>query len=135
MHHTKDKGDIGALKIQADLAEKGYKILIPLSEHLPFDFVIWKNGTFKTIQAKYRKVNSRGQLEVKFSTVWADKNGCHTNPMDKTLVDIVAIYCPSQDECYYVCPEDFKKGISLRVKEPLKYQPSICFASDYTALP
>ncbi len=32
-HHTKDKGDLGVLKAQLDLFEKGYTILLPYTEH------------------------------------------------------------------------------------------------------
>jgi len=33
-HHTKEKGDLGVLKAQADIAEQGFKIFVPLSETL-----------------------------------------------------------------------------------------------------
>ena len=39
LHHTKDKGDTGLLKVMCDLSEQGFKILTPFSEHLPFDLV------------------------------------------------------------------------------------------------
>ena len=39
MHHTKDKGDLGLTKIISDLTEKEFKVLLPISEHLPFDLV------------------------------------------------------------------------------------------------
>jgi hypothetical protein len=38
-HHTKDKGDLGVLKAQLDLFEQGFAILVPLTEHCPFDLV------------------------------------------------------------------------------------------------
>ena len=36
-HHTKNKGDLGVLKAQVDLYQKGYLILLPHTEHSPFD--------------------------------------------------------------------------------------------------
>ena len=39
VHHTKEKGDLGVLKAQVDLNQQGYQILIPLTEHAPFDIV------------------------------------------------------------------------------------------------
>ena len=42
-HHTKNKGDLGVLKAQVDLHEKGYMILLPQSEHSPFDVVGYKD--------------------------------------------------------------------------------------------
>lgn len=40
-HHTKEKGDVGVAKAIADLSIKGFKILTPLTEHLPFDLVVY----------------------------------------------------------------------------------------------
>ena len=54
IHHTKNKGDLGVLKAQLDLYEKGYLTLIPNTEHSAFDLVAYKDGTFKRVQVKYR---------------------------------------------------------------------------------
>jgi hypothetical protein len=59
-HHTKHKGDLGILKAQVDLYQKGYMILNPATEHAPFDIVIYKDGMFKRVQVKYRELNSKG---------------------------------------------------------------------------
>ena len=53
MHHTKDKGDIALMKTTLDLTLKGYNIFLPVSEHLPFDFIAYKDGKCYRIQAKY----------------------------------------------------------------------------------
>ncbi|MCZ2258066.1 hypothetical protein KSU66_06130 [Sporosarcina sp. G11-34] len=45
-HHTKNKGDLGVLKAQVDLHQKGYLILNPLTEHAPFDLVVYKENNF-----------------------------------------------------------------------------------------
>ena len=45
-HHTKDKGDLGVLKAQVSLYEQGYSILLPLTEHAPFDLVAYKDNDF-----------------------------------------------------------------------------------------
>lgn len=41
MHHTKTKGYLGVLKAQVDMHQQGYQILKPLTEHAPFDLVIY----------------------------------------------------------------------------------------------
>ncbi len=53
-HPTKNKGDLGVLKAQADLCTKGYLVLIPLSEHSLFDLVAYKDRDFLRIQVKFR---------------------------------------------------------------------------------
>jgi hypothetical protein len=55
-HHTKDKGDLGVLKVMASLGSQGYLILNPLTEHAPFDIVAYKNKKFERIQVKYKSI-------------------------------------------------------------------------------
>lgn len=134
-HHTKNKGDLGVLKAKCDLFQKGYLILSPETEHAPFDLVAWKDGQFKTVQVKYRDA-SNGRLEVNFRSCWADKNGTHIVPVDKSLIDIYCIYCPQTDECYYLNPSDFGKSATLRVETPKNNQKKgINLASDYREVP
>ena len=53
LHHTKNKGDLGVLKAQLDLFEQGFTVRVPLTEHLPFDLVAYKEGEFRRVQVKY----------------------------------------------------------------------------------
>jgi hypothetical protein len=135
-HHTKDKGDLGVLKAQIDLFEQGFTILVPLTEHGPFDLVAYREGEFKRVQVKYRALDRFGKLDVKFSTCWADKNGTHTSAIDKSEVDLYCIYCPDTDECYYLHPKKFGSNASLRVKAPKNGQlKRINFAADHRRVP
>lgn len=136
MHHTKEKGDLGVLKAQIDLFEQGFTILNPLTEHAAFDLVAYKEGKFHRIQVKYRKLDSTGKLEIKFSTCWTDKHGTHTVPVNKDEVDLYCIYCPDTDECYYLAPGDFRSNVCLRVKAAKNSQKKhIRLASDYRRVP
>ena len=101
-HHTKSKGDLGVLKAQVDLLEQGYAVLLPLTEHCPFDLVAYKDGEFRRVQVKYRSVSRFGTIDVKFSTCRADRNGTHTVSIDKREVDVYCIYCPDTENCYYL---------------------------------
>ena len=135
-HHTKDKGDLGVLKAQIDLFEQGYTILVPLTEHGPFDVVAYKDGEFRRIQVKYRSVDRYGKIDIKFSTCWTDKRGTHTVPIDKQEVDLYCIYCPDTDECYYLRPNSFGSSASLRVRAPKNcQQQKVNFAADYRRAP
>ncbi len=136
MHHTKDKGDLGVLKAQADLNQQGYQILIPLTEHAPFDLVIYKSSKFRRVQVKYRSINKNGTLAIPFQTCWADRNGTHMRSIDKDEIDLFCIYCPDTDECYYIDPKDFKESVSLRVKTPKNNQSKfVKSVSDYRRVP
>jgi hypothetical protein len=134
-HHTKNKGDLGVLKAQVDLAEQGYTVLLPLTEHAPFDLAIWKNNKFKTVQVKYRSARE-GRLEVKMSTCWTDKNGIHTTPVNKNAIDLYCIYCPETGECYYFRPKDANKSMTLQIGTPKNNQEKgVNLASNFRRVP
>ena len=112
-HHTKDKGDLGVAKAHADLVTQGFVVLLPLTEHAPFDLVAYKHDRFERVQVKYRSM--RAAVSVKFSSTWSDATGFHARPIDKSQVDALGIYCPDTDECYYVRPAIHGVSVNLRV--------------------
>jgi hypothetical protein len=93
MHHTKDKGDIALMKTTLDLTLKGYNIFLPISEHLPFDFIAYKDGKCFRIQAKY---SSAGK--VNNTTYSGDKTKNYYNEDD---FDYYAVYLSEIDTCIY----------------------------------
>ncbi len=135
-HHTKNKGDLGVLKAKLDLFEQGYLILNPETEHAPFDLVIYRNGIFKRVQVKFRKLNSRNALEISFRSSHSYSKGVVNKAVDKSEIDIYAIYCPDTDQCYYFDPGEFNKTVVLRVNPPRNLQSSgIHTAEDYRKVP
>ncbi|MFN0117981.1 MAG: group I intron-associated PD-(D/E)XK endonuclease [Elusimicrobiota bacterium] len=135
-HHTKDKGDIGVLKAQADLATQGFMVLKPLTEHAEFDLVIYKDSSFKTVQVKYRSMNKNGCMPVFFRSSWSDKYGVHTKHIDKSKIDLYCLYCPETDQCYYFDPKRFRKSLNLRVKASRNNQSKkVHLASDFLEVP
>ena len=113
-HHTKDKGDLGVAKAHADLASKGFTVLFPATEHAPFDLVAYAAGEFHRLQVKYRSARA-GAVKVHFRSMWTDRNGTHMTPTDKKAIDVVCIYCPETDDCYYVRPAEHGASVSLRI--------------------
>ncbi|MEK5039167.1 group I intron-associated PD-(D/E)XK endonuclease [Sporosarcina sp. FSL K6-3457] len=135
-HHTKNKGDLGVLKAQVDLHQKGYLILLPHTEHSPFDLVVYKDGYFKRIQVKYRELTSKGILEVRFRSSYCNTKGIVTSVVDKDEIDVYCVYCPQTDECYYFDPKQFDKSLSLRVEAPKNNQlRGVKFAKEYRDVP
>ncbi len=135
-HHTKNKGDLGVLKVKLDLFEKGFLILNPETEHAPFDLVIYKNGVYKSVQVKYRSLNKRGTLEIAFRSTYCNTNGLVVKPVKTEVIDIYAIYCPDTDECYYFNPQQQNKSIALRVNTSRNnQQQGIHYAEDYREVP
>lgn len=136
VHHTKNKGDLGVLKVKVDLYEQGYLILVPETEHCPFDLVIYQNGVFKTVQVKYRNLVKSGVLEVPFRSSYSTSKGVKSKAVNKQLIDIYAIYCPQTDECYYFDPKLYNVSIALRVKTSLNNQKTRThLAADFRKVP
>ena len=113
-HHTKDKGDLAVAKVHADLVTQGFTVLFPATEHAPFDLVSYAEGEFHRLQVKYRSARA-GAVKVHFRSMWADRNGTHTTPLDKDAIDTLCIYCPETDECYYVRPDAHGASVTLRI--------------------
>jgi hypothetical protein len=135
-HHTKDKGDLGVFKAQADLAAQGFMVLLPLTEHAPFDLVVYKDRTFRRVQVRYRACKSNGCLEVRLRSVWNDRHGAHRVLMDKEDVDVVCVYCPDTDICYYFDPHHVNQSVALRVKLTANGQrKAVRMAEEYRAVP
>lgn len=135
-HHTKDKGDKGTGNVIADLLSKGIQVCLPLSEHLPFDLIAVKpNGTLLRVSVKYRTLK-KGSVYVIFSSSYSDSHGVHTKKVDKSLIDLLAIYCPETKEVYYVVPSDFDRSVTLRIEESKNNQTKgINLAKDYLLVP
>lgn len=133
-HHTKDKGDIAVLKVAADLADQEFIVMSPMTEHAPFDLVVYKGGEFYSVQVKYRKLE-KGSISVCFrSTGWSKDDGFFSKPAKIDEIDIYAVYNPETDACYYIKPSG--KSFQLRV-EPLKNNRSvgIRWAKDHRIVP
>ena len=136
IHHTKNKGDLAVLKVMSSLGEQNFLILNPLTEHAPFDIVAYKNQEFRRIQVKYKAAKNEECIEVNLRSCWADKNGNHVVPLDKSEVDIIAIYCPETDSCYYIKTELCNQSISLRLEPPKNNQvKGVRLAKDYIRVP
>lgn len=118
-HHTKSLGDLGVLKAQVDLYQKGFLILEPKTEHAPFDLVVYKHGDFKRVQVKARTLSSKGTVFIQFSSSYSTSKGSYSKEIDKDEVDIYCVYIPELDKCFYFNPKDFNKSATLR-KEPTK---------------
>jgi hypothetical protein len=134
-HHTKDKGDLAVVKVHADLVEKGAVVLVPLTEHAPFDLVAYLDTSFYRVQVKYRRL-TRGSVNVEFMSTWADRHGIHKRPMPRDQVDVVAIYCPDTRDTYYINPGDFRGSVTLRVTPPRNGQHvGVLPVSQYLTMP
>ena len=83
---------------------------------------MYKGGVFKRVQVKYRELNARGILEVRFRSSYSTASGVAAKEVNKEEIDVYCVYCPQTDCCYYFNPKLFSKSISLRVDSPKNNQ-------------
>ena len=135
VHHTKNKGDLGVLHAQLDLARRGFTVLLPLTEHAAFDLVAYRDGRFLRVQVKYRSAKN-GLISFPLSTCWADRNGVHTVPVDRDAIDLFCAYCPDTDRCYYIDARTCLPHVQLRITPPRNAQKKgIRWAKDFEHIP
>lgn len=134
-HHTKTKGDLGVMAAAYDLTKKGFIVCNPMTEHAPFDLIAYANGQCLRIQVKYRAA-SKGVCFVRFYNFWADRHGVHSTKFDKSEVDLICVYCPDTDGCYYVDPRVHGESVCLRLAPSANNQRAgVSFADDFLVIP
>lgn len=118
-HRTSWKGDIGVAVVTADLVKSGIDVMMPISEHLPFDLVAFDGESFHKVQVKYVAADRTGKLEVKLRKHVSHGGVYGKNRMARFTdgeIDVLAIYCPDTDLVYYVRSKDFPTGyVTLRL--------------------
>lgn len=144
MHHTKDKGDLGLIKVMCDLSEQGFKILTPFSEHLPFDLVVFSpiSGKLYKVQVKYRKL-SGGVVKVPLRTSFLSSEGSVAKRYKDGDFDVIAVYCPDTQSCAYLTSKDtehLNNSATLRVEPPKvgasgRLSVEVKMFSDYSEFP
>lgn len=112
---TDRKAAIGVASALRDLTLKGFYVSLPASEHCPFDLVVSKGGAHKSVQVRYRALTKAGALSVSFDGSWSNTRGTHKRRLNKALVDIVCVYCPEVDTCYYLDTQLFGVSATFQV--------------------
>ena len=116
MHKTKTKGDLAVAKAISDLIEKGYEVLQPFSEHLPFDLVVYKDNKFIRIQVKHSKDGV-----VKNHSGWVSKSQNHIKTYNIKDFDYYALYLVRKDKLIYL-PSNMG-GKQIRLQLPKRNAP------------
>lgn len=97
-----DKGTIGVGKAIASLTALGYAVSVPINGACSYDLVAEKDGKFKRVQVKYRKLSSKGKLVVDVrTTCLGGTTRARLGHRANTGYDLLCVYCPDTDLCYY----------------------------------
>ena len=126
MMKTYEKGAIGEHRVVADLINKGYRVHKPLIDSLPYDIVVSIKGFFYRVQVKYVRMR-RGNIET--SPRRANTQNVKSRNDE---FDLLAIFCPDTDQCYYIWTSEFETSIRLRTKPTKNNQMhGVRMAEDY----
>lgn len=107
MGTTDEKGKIGLGQVIADLISGGFDVAIPITEHLPYDLIASNSQCLlKRIQVRYSARITNGALEVPLRSTYHSDCRQQSKPLDWTKVDVVAVYCPKTEKCYYLVRSD-----------------------------
>lgn len=109
---TSDKGDIGVAKVTADLIQQDWQVLTPVSSVAPFDLVAYRAGNFRRVQVKYITAKN-GSLQADCRITINNKRVRHRTCNDE--IDVIGIYCPNTEKCYYVRPTTSSPYVVLRI--------------------
>jgi hypothetical protein len=98
--NVNEKGNIGLIKVMADLYNKGYHCFTPFDDHSPVDLITLDNtGNIRRLQVKYRSVSEKRQhYELSARSVVNGK----VVPIDRSLIDGWAVYLADEDKVIYL---------------------------------
>ena len=98
--NVNEKGNIGLIKVIADLYSKGYHCFTPFDDHCPVDLIaLDKAGKSSRIQVKFRSLSEKRQhYEISATSVVNGK----AKPIDRELIDCWAVYLSNIDRVVYL---------------------------------
>lgn len=131
VRNNKQLGEMGECVAIGELAKYGIDVLLPMSDNLPFDFVVFHNNKFFKCQVKTTDTKTENN-SLCFSLVtnnWSNKE-THKYTIDE--VDVVI--CCDLDTIYLFPMSELvdRRTITLRTETPKNGQvKGINFTKDY----
>lgn len=127
----KEKGEIGERIAIGELAKFGINVMLPLSDNLPFDLVVFYNNKFYKCQVKTSTlITKEGSMSFDIST-----NDWHKHKVKKYTKEEVDVWILCDLKQIYIIRFDetnCRKAINLRTSETKnKQKKGIRFACDY----
>lgn len=98
--NVNEKGNIGLIKVIADLYDKGYHCFTPFDDFSPVDLIIMDtHGNLKRLQVKYRSIlPSKGRYEIAARSIVNGKSV----KINKSLIDGWAVYLEEEQKVTYL---------------------------------
>lgn len=137
--NSNSKGALAEAKVLADLSEKGFRVA-PVLGDMPFDIVVIdKKYNLYKVQVKHAKTRKGGGLRVKGSYRTSVNGKQLTRKYSLNEVDVIAVYNPDKDKCYYIpyneAEKNYEGKLVLRVNTPKVLNSRMNLARDYRNFP
>lgn len=119
MARLKAKGDLAELKVAADLAARGYRVLFPYGEDNDYDLVADTGDALHRVQVKYTESN--GEVIVVSCRSHSLSNGriLRTKRYTSKTIECIGTYDRTSNRCYYIPASelgDGREAFRLRLK-------------------
>jgi hypothetical protein len=131
--NTAQVGLIGEARIVYEATKRGYSVARPLSNSLPYDLIIERNGVFERVQIK--TLHSNGSvIYVNTHSMRRHEDGKKKYVYyAKEDFEWLAIVDITTDSCFYVPSREMTSGrLSIRLTSPHNNGKPIKWAKDYT---
>jgi prevent-host-death family protein len=115
-HNPNHKGNVAELAIAKEAASLGLSVLVPLTEHGPYDLAIEIGGKLMRVQCKWAGYDG-DVITVRVDRCRTKRRGYVRNSYRADEIDALAAYCEPLDRCYLL-PVDMVVGrrvVCLRV--------------------
>lgn len=129
VRNNKQLGEMGERVAIGELAKYGIDVLLPMSDNLPFDFVVFHNNKFFKCQVKTTDTKTENNSLCLVTNNWSNKE-THKYTIDE--VDVVI--CCDLDTIYLFPMSELidRRTITLRTETPKNGQvKGINFTKDY----
>jgi len=117
---TREKGNLGELIAMKEMVKRGYDVLLPTSDHVPFDFVAHKDGELIKVQVKARR-NVDGKITdiTLMKNNYYNSQGMKREAYNDSDWDWLLVVDVEAENVYKLVRDDFDvKVLTLRTEAP-----------------
>jgi hypothetical protein len=107
--------DLAVLAVATDLMKKGHKVALPFGDSWDYDLIVMK-PELRKVQVKYTE--SDGDVVIvrcRSHSVLAGRVQA-TKTYDATVIDYLAVYDKTSDECFYIPVADVEGKEEMRFR-------------------
>jgi hypothetical protein len=115
--NVNEKGNLGLIKVIADLYSKGFTAFTPFDDYNPVDCIAMnKEGKSFRLQVKYRSPGRGDRYEISAQSMVNGK----AVPINRSLIDYWAIYMADIDQVIYMSVSAMEgKGVHYITRKQL----------------